>query len=82
MSLWHNTARTPSGIANYGMKRYITPVLPQKGGQRTGRATIIEKDYKLKKETVMTKIENGINTLKEVQEYFESIILFPNNRRG
>ena len=30
----------------------------------------------------MTKIENGINTLKEVQEYFESIILFPNNRRG
>ena len=30
----------------------------------------------------MTKIENEINTLKEVQEYFESIILFPNNRRG
>nr|WP_308758086.1 hypothetical protein [uncultured Bacteroides sp.] len=42
MSPWHSTARTPSGIANYGMKRYITPVLPQKGGQRTGRATIIE----------------------------------------
>ncbi|WP_294609561.1 hypothetical protein [uncultured Bacteroides sp.] len=49
MSPWHSTARTPSGIANYGMKRYITPVLPQKGGQRTGRATIIELILNFKK---------------------------------